>query len=66
MERQYIHPAELELRRDSDFLRSENMVGEGAPVHGALNECELLIKKLESIENSLGFEKPSTPRSCEL
>ncbi|PID26104.1 hypothetical protein [Sporosarcina sp. P7] len=66
MERQYIHPAELELRRDSDFLRSENMVDEGAPVHGALNECKFIVRKLESIESSLGYEKPSTPRSCEL
>ncbi len=59
-----IDPAELELRRDADFLRSLNMVGEGAPVHGAFNECEVVIKKLESIENNLGYEVRA--RSCEL
>ncbi|WP_157111238.1 MULTISPECIES: hypothetical protein [Sporosarcina] len=56
MKRQYIHPAELALRRDSDFLHSENMVGEGAPVHSALNGCKFIVKKPESIENSLGYE----------
>ncbi|ARF14474.1 hypothetical protein [Sporosarcina ureae] len=65
MERQYIHPAELELRRDSDFLRSENMVGKGSPVRNALTERESIVRKLESIENSLGYEKPSIPRRCE-
>lgn len=66
MERQSIDPAELELRRDADFLRAQNMVGEGAPVHGAVNECEIVVKKLESIENEKGYEGPATPRSCEL
>lgn len=66
MERQFIDPAELELRRDFDFLRSENMVDEGAPVYGEINEYEVLMKKLELIEKNLGFEVPSIPKSCEL
>ncbi len=66
MVRKHIDPAELELRRDHDFLRSENMVGEGAPVSGAFNECEVIVKKLESIEKKLGYEGPPKPRSCEL
>lgn len=66
MERQFVDPAELELRRDPDFLRAKNMIDEGAPVHGALKECENLVRKLESIENSHGYEGPSAPRSCEL
>ncbi|ARD48185.1 hypothetical protein SporoP37_08530 [Sporosarcina sp. P37] len=66
MERTFIDPAELELRKDPDFLRSLNMVGEGAPVRNALNECEIVVKKLEEIENSHGYEKPGKPRSCEL
>ncbi|AXI00442.1 hypothetical protein DV702_12390 [Sporosarcina sp. PTS2304] len=66
MGRPFIDPAELELRRDSDFLRSLDMVDEGAPVQNALNECENTIKKLELIEMMKGFERPATPRSCEL
>ena len=66
MVRKHVDPAELELRRDHDFLRSENMVGEGAPVYGAFNECEIVVKKLESIDSSLGYEGPAKPRSCEL
>ncbi|PIC63532.1 hypothetical protein CSV79_11255 [Sporosarcina sp. P13] len=66
MERQFIDPAELELRRDSDFLRSQHMVGEGAPVYDALNECEIMVKKLELIEAAKGYDSPAVPRSCEL
>lgn len=31
MERQFIDPTEMELRRDEDFIASLGMVGEGAP-----------------------------------
>lgn len=65
MERQFVDPAELELRRDSDFLRSLNMVDEGAPVHSSMNECRLIVRHLESIEDQKGFERPSIPRHCQ-
>ena len=66
MEHHFINPAELVLRQDFDFLRSENMVGEGAPVYGEISEYEILVKKLELIEKNLGYEVPSIPKSCDL
>lgn len=62
MERPFIDPAELDLRRDSDFLGSLNMVGEGAPVHCPVNECKLVVKQLETIEKMKGYER--TVRQC--
>ena len=33
MERLFIDPYEMELRRDPDFIASLEMIGEGSPVH---------------------------------
>ncbi|WP_153732570.1 hypothetical protein [Sporosarcina obsidiansis] len=62
MERHFLHRAELQLRRDLDFLNSLNMVAEGAPVHCPVFEGKLVIKYLKSIEQK-GYEKSSTPQS---
>lgn len=62
MERPFIDQAELDLRRDSDFLDSLNMVGEGAPVHCPVYECKLVTKQLETIERMKGYQR--TARQC--
>ncbi|EGQ24728.1 MULTISPECIES: hypothetical protein [Sporosarcina] len=64
MGRQFVNPAELDLRRDLDFLGSLNMVDEGAPSQCPVNECKLIMKQLESIEKTKGYDRSVNPRQC--
>lgn len=58
----FIDPAELELRRNRDFLDSLTMVDEGAPVTDSLYECKLTVRQLQAIEQTKGYEE--IPREC--
>ncbi len=45
MERLPIEPAEVELRRNRDFIASLGMIAEGAPVFERYEEDEAAMKK---------------------
>ncbi|WP_339253061.1 hypothetical protein NSQ43_03515 [Sporosarcina sp. FSL W8-0480] len=57
MEHRFIDPLEMERRRDPDYIRSLDMIDEGAPVHYP-NEDRGWRRK-----ESSGFDEKELPRS---
>ncbi|MFJ7935220.1 hypothetical protein [Sporosarcina sp. NPDC096371] len=58
MERLPIDPAELELRKNQDFIASQKMIGEGGPIYEQFEEDEPVIKKLRERNGFSGEELP--------
>ncbi|WP_432362290.1 hypothetical protein [Sporosarcina sp. UB5] len=54
MERVFIDPYEMELRKDLDYIASLEMIGEGSPVHYPMYE-----KRLKEVD---GFEPNELPQ----
>ncbi|QTD39890.1 hypothetical protein [Sporosarcina sp. Te-1] len=56
MERMPVDPAEMERRRDLDYIASLDMIGEGAPVHYPSDEASVDRRK-----EAVGFDESELP-----
>ncbi|MDW0116709.1 hypothetical protein QTL97_07160 [Sporosarcina thermotolerans] len=57
MEHRFIDPLEMERRRDPDYIRSLDMIDEGAPVHYPKEG------RITSRKESSGFDENELPRT---